>query len=114
MGSDLRTYTKKNQDKIALEHIRRYAIAMFLSLHELRKHKIIHADIKPDNFLMDLNFKTVKLADFGTSFSVEEYSTDIDELVARYYRSPEIILGCEMPAEQRHGVDTWAVGCSLF
>ena len=52
LGSDLRSYTRKNQDKIALEHIRKYAISMFLSLHELRKHKIIHADIKPDNFLM--------------------------------------------------------------
>jgi len=35
-------------------------------------------------------------------------------MVARYYRAPEIILGCEMPLEQRPGIDTWAVGCSLF
>jgi serine/threonine-protein kinase PRP4 len=87
---------------------------MFLSLHELRKHKIIHADIKPDNFLMDLSLKNIKLADFGTSFSLEEHSTDIEYLVARYYRAPEIILGCETPPEQRYGIDTWAVGCSLF
>lgn len=50
---------------------------MFLSLHELRKNKIIHADIKPDNFLLDVDQKTIKLADFGTSFNVEEHSTDI-------------------------------------
>ena len=87
---------------------------MFLSLHELRKNKIVHADIKPDNFLMDSSFKSIKLADFGTAFTLEEHSTDVDYLVARYYRAPEVILGCEMSLEQRHGIDTWAVGCSLF
>ena len=51
---------------------------MFLSLHELRRNKIIHADIKPDNFLMDTNFKKIKLADFGTAFTLEEHTTDID------------------------------------
>lgn len=61
---------------------------MFLSLHELRRNKIIHADIKPDNFLMDTTFKKIKLADFGTAFTLEEHTTDIDELVARYYRAP--------------------------
>ena len=61
---------------------------MFLSLHELRRHKIIHADIKPDNFLLSLDFKTIKLADFGTSFEVEQHSTDIEYLVARYYKAP--------------------------
>ena len=114
LGPDLRGYTRKNQDKIALEHIRQYAISMFLSLHELRKNKIVHADIKPDNFLMDSSCKSIKLADFGTAFTLEEHSTDVDYLVARYYRAPEVILGCEMPLEQRHGIDTWAVGCSLF
>jgi serine/threonine-protein kinase PRP4 len=39
---------------------------------------------------------------------------DVDELVARYYRAPEIILGCELPLEQRYSIDVWAVGCSLF
>ena len=71
MGPDLRTYTRKNQDKIALEHIRQYGISMFLSLNSLRKHKVIHADIKPDNFLMSLDLKTIKLADFGTAISLD-------------------------------------------
>lgn len=114
MGPDLRSYTRKNQDRIALEHIKHYAISMFLSLHHLRKHRIIHADIKPDNFLFTLDLHSIKLADFGTAFSIDEHSTDIQYLVARYYRAPEVILGCEMPPEQRHGIDTWAVGCCLY
>lgn len=43
---------------------------MFMSLHDLRKNKIIHADIKPDNFLYTLDLKKIKLSDFGTSFTV--------------------------------------------
>jgi serine/threonine protein kinase len=69
---------------------------MFMSLHELRKQHIIHADIKPDNFLLTLDLLKIKLTDFGTAFSVDEYNREIDELVARYYRAPEIILGCEL------------------
>lgn len=43
---------------------------MFMSLYELRKNKIIHADIKPDNFLFTQDMKKIKLSDFGTSFTV--------------------------------------------
>jgi serine/threonine-protein kinase PRP4 len=114
MGPDLRSWVRKNQDKVSLESIRQYGIAMFLSLHELQKHRIIHADIKPDNFLLTLDLAKIKLTDFGTAFSVDEYSREVDELVARYYRAPEVILGCELAPEQRFGIDVWAVGCSLY
>ena len=87
---------------------------MFMALHQLRKNKIIHADIKPDNFLLTEDLSKIKITDFGTSFYVEEHNHEIDELVARYYRAPEIILGCEMPIEHRYAIDTWAVGCSLY
>jgi serine/threonine protein kinase len=70
MGPDLRSYIHKNQDKISLDNIRQYAIAMFMSLHELRVHKVIHADIKPDNFLMSLDLIKIKLTDFGTALRV--------------------------------------------
>jgi hypothetical protein len=35
MGPDLRSFVRKNQDKITLENIRQYGISMFMSLHEL-------------------------------------------------------------------------------
>jgi serine/threonine-protein kinase PRP4 len=50
---------------------------MFMSLHELRKNKIIHADIKPDNFLLTNDQVKVRLCDFGTSYKVDEHSSEI-------------------------------------
>lgn len=75
---------------------------MMLISHELRASKIVHADIKPDNFLFKqsldlkknekLNERNVVnnliLADFGTSFWVEEYNSLTEYQVARYYRAP--------------------------
>jgi len=61
---------------------------MFMSLHELRKNSIIHADIKPDNFLFTSDNSKVKLCDFGTSYRLDEHSSEIEYLVARYYRAP--------------------------
>lgn len=74
MGPDLRSFVRKNQDRITLDNIKQYGISMFMVLHELRKHRIIHADIKPDNFLLTLDLLKIKLTDFGTAFSVDEYS----------------------------------------
>lgn len=59
--------------------MREYAVCMFMGLHQMRKNKIVHADIKPDNFLLSLTGKVnsknevqtaIKLSDFGTSYSV--------------------------------------------
>jgi serine/threonine protein kinase len=61
---------------------------MFMSLHELRKNSIIHADIKPDNYLFTSDQSKVKLCDFGTSYRTDEHSSEIEYLVARYYRAP--------------------------
>ena len=47
---DLRTYGHKKQP--TLSDIRLYAISMFMISHQLRTTKIIHADIKPDNFMI--------------------------------------------------------------
>ena len=79
LSIDLRTFAHKKT--LTLEDIRIFAISMFIISHELEKNKIIHADIKPDNFL----FKKVpsssmserelvdniKLCDFGTSYTIE-------------------------------------------
>lgn len=75
MAEDLRSYVRKHQHTVNLDEIKKYAISMFMSLHELRKNSIIHADIKPDNYLFTSDHNKVKLCDFGTSYRTDEHSS---------------------------------------
>lgn len=38
----------------------------------MKKNKVIHADIKPDNVVITEDTKIVKMCDFGTAFFLEE------------------------------------------
>lgn len=107
---DLREASKLRHTKpFDLEIIRQFAIQMFLGLYALRKAKLVHADIKPDNFLLTGDGKKIKFCDFGTAFPIDEASI-VEYLVARYYRAPEIMLGCHID----YSIDTWSVGCTLY
>lgn len=79
--------------------IRAYAQQLFMALKLLRKCKIIHADIKPDNIMVkDESCASLKLCDYGSGFTEddivsENLSGNTPYLVSRFYRAPEIILG---------------------
>lgn len=58
---------------------------------------MIHADLKPDNIMVSSDTQKIKLCDFGSVLRIpddvgQEMITDY--LVSRFYRAPEIILGC--------------------
>ncbi|CAD8155731.1 unnamed protein product [Paramecium pentaurelia] len=103
----LKVYTKGQG--LDLPAIRSYAMQLFVALAHLRKHKIIHADIKPDNILISADTKLLKLCDFGTAFTVDEV-TVVEYLVSRYYRAPEIIIGYPYDTN----IDVWATACTLY
>eukprot|EP01083_Nonionella_stella_P053819 142216_1 len=74
----------------------------------IRKHRIIHCDMKPENILLVHPDKSaVKIIDFGSScFEDERVYTYIQ---SRFYRSPEVILGIPYDV----GIDMWSFGCIL-
>mmetsp|Transcript_41363 Transcript_41363/g.60502 ORF Transcript_41363/g.60502 Transcript_41363/m.60502 type:complete len:715 (+) Transcript_41363:1-2145(+) len=95
---------------INLTAVKSYARQLFCALNHLAKHRVVHADIKPDNILVSADFSTVKLCDFGSAF----FETDTDNdptpyLVSRFYRPPEVILGLEYD----RAVDMWSVSVTL-
>ncbi|KAL9107522.1 MAG: hypothetical protein Q9227_007624 [Pyrenula ochraceoflavens] len=94
---------------INLKAIRAYAQQLFLGLSHLRKCGILHADLKPDNILINEARSTLKICDLGSASPVSENPT-APYLVSRFYRAPEIILGIPYDC----AVDVWAVGCTLF
>ena len=94
---------------INLKAVRAYAQQMFLGLSLLRKCNILHADLKPDNVLVNEARTTLKICDLGSASDASENEIT-PYLVSRFYRAPEIILG--LPYD--FGIDVWSVGCTLF
>ncbi|KAF1813041.1 kinase-like protein [Eremomyces bilateralis CBS 781.70] len=111
MDMDFRQLLKKigNNSGLHITGVRQFARQVFLALSHLKKCNIIHADIKPDNILVDHAHKNIKLADFGTSMEKEEAEIT-SYLASRYYRAPEVVLG--LPFD--FAIDMWAAGCTLF
>jgi serine/threonine-protein kinase PRP4 len=82
---------------------------MLLSLKHLKSNGILHADIKPDNILVDKNRKIVKICDLGSAMLSEDIEIT-PYLVSRFYRPPEVILGLSYDTS----MDMWSIGCVIF
>lgn len=65
-------------------------------LDSLQEKKVVHADLKPDNILIEITGRRItslKLIDFGSSFSFEE-TTSITATTPEYL-APEVLLFLE-------------------
>ena len=51
----------------------------------------------------------IKLCDFGSALREDEIVIT-SELVSRFYRAPEILLGCPYDTK----IDIWSFGCTLY
>ncbi|KAH9930871.1 kinase-like domain-containing protein [Fomitopsis serialis] len=92
-----------------LKAVRAYAHQLFLAMSLLRKCNIMHADIKPDNILVNDQKTLLKLCDLGSASDASENEIT-PYLVSRFYRAPEIILG--VPYDP--ALDIWSIGCTLY
>ncbi|KAK7679601.1 hypothetical protein QCA50_017312 [Cerrena zonata] len=111
LSMNLRDVVKRFGKDIGLniKAVRAYAHQLFLAMSLLRKCNIMHADIKPDNILVNEQKNVLKLCDLGSASDVSE--NDITPyLVSRFYRAPEIILG--VPYDP--ALDIWSIGCTLY
>jgi len=111
MDMDLRALTKRYGRGIglSLSAVRIYTQQMLVALHHLRNCGVLHADLKPDNLLVNDRRTVIKLCDFGSAmFAGDNEITPY--LVSRFYRAPEVILG--LPYD--HPMDIWSVGCVVY
>ncbi|KAL6246986.1 U4/U6 small nuclear ribonucleoprotein prp4 [Rhinocladiella similis] len=111
LSMNLREVLKKFGRDVGLniKAIRAYSQQLFLGLSLLKKCQYIHADLKPDNILVNEARSTLKICDLGSASPITENAT-APYLVSRFYRAPEVILG--IPYD--FGVDMWSIGCTLF
>ncbi len=89
---------------------RRCAKQLLTALKHLKRCRILHADIKPDNILVDEAMSKVLLCDFGSAASLDSPCEVTEYLASRYYRAPEVIVGLEYSEAS----DMWAAGTVLY
>lgn len=111
MSMNLREVLKRYGKNVGLhiKAVRSYAQQLLLTLKLMKRCNVLHADIKPDNILVNETKLVLKMCDFGSaSYSQDNEITPY--LVSRFYRAPEIIIG----AKYDFALDMWAVGCTLY
>ncbi|KAJ6093108.1 serine/threonine protein kinase [Penicillium sp. IBT 16267x] len=111
LSMNLREVLKKFGRDVGLNlrAIRAYSQQIFLGLSLLRKCNILHADLKPDNLLVNEQRNILKVCDLGSASPASDNEIT-PYLVSRFYRAPEIILG--IPYD--YAIDVWSIGCTLF
>jgi len=110
MDMNLRDVVKKYGKScgISLSAVKIYAKQLFIALKHLKRCEVIHADIKPDNIVVNKARTTVKICDLGSASDKRENEIT-PYLVSRFYRAPEIMLG--LPYDEK--IDMWSVGTVL-
>lgn len=69
-----------------------YTAQLMVALRHMKRRSVLHADIKPDNILVNARRSKVKICDFGSAM-LNGNNERTPYLVSRFYRPPEVILG---------------------
>ena len=75
----------------------------------IKKKQIIHADLKPENIMVDFHGK-LKIIDFGSSYKERDVQRIYTYIQSRYYRAPEIPLGLGIST----AIDMWSFACIIY
>jgi serine/threonine-protein kinase SRPK3 len=70
---------------------------------------VTHSDKSFSDEYLDYNKIEIAISDFGTILD-KDYIELGETLQTRYYRSPEILLGCKYNQK----IDVWSIGCMLY
>lgn len=89
--------------------IKCYMYQLLQALKFVHDHNIIHRDLKSSNILIT-EFNEVKLADFGLSRQMGLERDYTNNVITRWYRPPELLLGC---TKYKNSIDMWSIGCIL-
>ena len=78
---------------------------MVAGLYYIHQHRVIHRDLKPQNFL--LFDKHLRIGDFGLATNYLQSEARTPQMVTIWYRAPEILLD----KDYNLGSDIWSLGC---
>jgi serine/threonine-protein kinase PRP4 len=96
---------------LSISGVQLYVKQLFTALKHMKKHSIIHTDLKPDNILVYDNVNSIAICDFGSALSVETDRLDVTPVLgSRFYCAPEVMLGLAYS----YPIDLWSIGCCLY
>jgi serine/threonine protein kinase len=101
---------RKERKYPPLLYVKLFTFQMFAGLNYLHSIGITHRDLKPQNILCDPTTGELKICDFGSAKRLLPNEKSVSYIASRYYRAPELILGCEYYTTS---IDIWAAGCVL-
>lgn len=87
-----------------------YMYQLLRGLAHLHGLNITHRDIKPHNLLVDPLRHSLKICDLGSAKGNIESEVNVAYICSRYYRAPELVLGC---TQYTSAIDIWSAGCVL-
>lgn len=116
------TIVRRHMERIKSKTVRKLAHQLVVALAFLRRHRLIHADLKPENLLFRADERVcgidtasgnesdfletasssastsfhVKLIDFGNAFTVEQAAVYFEtfDVQSLHYRAPEVGRSC--------------------
>jgi len=111
MHQNLRQALRQHGHKrgIQIDAVRTYARHIFTALRHFARCGVIHADLKPDNMVVNERYTTLKMCDLGSALTTDEVEVT-PLLQSRFYRAPEVMVGLAYGPP----VDTWSAAVTLF
>lgn len=106
MDKDLRKYMDQVEGPLDPALVQSYSRQLLQGLYYCHSRGVMHRDLKPHNLLVARD-GTLKIADFGLARAFVPPSRPLTtEVVTRWYRSPELLLGSNTYSPS---VDVWSV-----
>lgn len=101
-------YYRQSKYTIPYPHMKAYTFQLARAMLYLHGFNISHRDIKPSNILVDPSSVRLKVCDFGSAKQLEPNQPSVSYICSRYYRAPELIVGCAVYTTK---IDIWGLGC---
>eukprot|EP01083_Nonionella_stella_P055981 147632_1 len=120
LGSvDLSQILKSRRNSLTRHEILKYWREMLLAVHDIQEERIVHSDLKPQNFLLVKD--RLKLIDFGISKRISHMDTthvQNDGIAGTWqYMSPESVQPCDEEHDTfklSRKADVWSLGIILY
>eukprot|EP00803_Ostreobium_quekettii_P004118 evm.model.scf_281.3 EVM.evm.TU.scf_281.3 scf_281:30300-33611(-) len=110
-GGDLSAHIRR-VGRVSEAYARRCLAQLASGLREMRRHNVVHRDLKPQNLLLSDNTPdaVLKIADFGFARSLQPQGLAETLCGSPLYMAPEILRFHKYDAK----ADLWSVGAILY